>query len=256
MPGAIDKNAVRQRFQRSLETYNRAATVQRDMAGTLLDLFAAATLERQFEMITELGCGAGILTDRIAERFDFAHLTLIDLVPECEAFHRGRANVEFLCGDIETIELPESDLFLSNAVFQWLAEPEQFFGRVAEKLRNGGYLAFTTFGPETLHELSSLTGNGLPYRTAAELVNILESNGLHVIASHEELIVQEFDSPLAALRSLKETGVTAVSAGRPWSRRTLAEFSETYTDRFRLSNGNVPLTYHPIALVAGKKLTT
>ena len=179
MPGAIDKNAVRQRFQRSLETYNRAATVQRDMAGTLLDLFAAATLERQFEMITELGCGAGILTDRIAERFDFAHLTLIDLVPECEAFHRGRANAEFLCGDIETIELPESDLFLSNAVFQWLAEPEQFFGRVAEKLRNGGYLAFTTFGPETLHELSSLTGNGLPYRTAAELVNILESNGLH-----------------------------------------------------------------------------
>ena len=79
---------------------------------------------------------------------------------------------------------------------------------------------------------------------------------MYVIASHEELIVQEFDSPLAALRSLKETGVTAVSAGRPWSRRTLAEFSETYTDRFRLSNGNVPLTYHPIALVAGKKLTT
>ena len=255
MPGAIDKNAVRQRFRRSLETYNRSATIQRGMAETLLDLLTTATLERQFGEITELGCGAGILTDRIAERFDFARLTLIDLVPECAVFHRDRANARFLCGDVEEIELPESDLFLSNAVFQWLSEPERFFANLAGKLRSGGFLAFTTFGPETLRELSTLTGDGLPYRAEGDLVKLLESNDLKVFASQEELIVQEFDSPLAALRSLKETGVTAVAPTQRWSRRKLAKFSDDYTGRFRLPNGNVPLTYHPIALVAGKKLT-
>ena len=254
MPGEIDKNAVRQRFRRSLDTYNRTAVIQRGMAETLLDLLTSATLERQYEEITELGCGAGILTNHIAGRFDFAHLTLVDLVPECEAFHRERANTRFLCGDIEEIELPESDLFLSNAVFQWLADPARFFARLAGKLRSGGFLAFTTFGPETLREISALTGNGLPYRTVTEIVNLLESNHLEVLASREELVVQEFDSPLAALRSLKETGVTAVAPARPWSRRRLAEFSDDYSGRFRLPNGNVPLTYHPIALVAGKKL--
>lgn len=255
MSDVIDKNAVRQRFRRSLETYSRSATIQRDMAETLLDLLTSATLERQFETITELGCGAGILTGRIVERFDFANLTLIDLVPECEAFYRGLTGAHFLCGDIEEIELPESDLFLSNAVFQWLNDPATFFGRLAMKLRKGGFLAFTTFGPETLREISALTGNGLTYQTVKELVNILESNGFEVLASREELITQEFDSPLAALRSLKETGVTAVAPARPWSRRRLAEFSDAYIGRFRLPNGNVPLTYHPIALVAGKKLT-
>lgn len=255
MPGEIDKNAVRQRFRRSLRTYNQTAVIQRDMAETLLDLFTSATLERQFGEITELGCGAGILTDRIADRFDYSELTLIDLVPECAEFHSNRGNAHFLCGDIEEIELPESDLFLSNAVFQWLTDPVGFFARLAGKLRAGGFLAFTTFGPETLREISAVTGEGLSYRTGREIIELLESSGFEILAAREELVTQEFDSPLAALRSLKDTGVTAVAPARTWNRRKLAEFSDNYTGRFRLPDGNVPLTYHPIALVAGKKLT-
>ena len=253
MPGEIDKNAVRKRFGRSLATYNGAAAVQREMAGTLLDLFTSATLERQFAEITELGCGAGILTDLIPERFDYARLTLIDLVPECAQFHEHRSNAQFLAGDIEEIDLPESGLFLSNAVFQWAADPGRLFGRIAEKLNRGGYLAFTTFGPETLREVSALTGGGLAYRTAKELNVLLEANGFEVLAAREELLTPEFDSPLDVLKSLKATGVTAVSPAEPWSRRRLAAFSEAYTGNFRLPNGKVPLTYHPIALVAGKK---
>ena len=253
MPGEIDKNAVRKRFGRSLATYNGAAEVQREMAGTLLDLFTSATLERQFAEITELGCGAGILTDLIPERFDYARLTLIDLVPECAQFHEYRPNAHFLAGDIEEIDLPESGLFLSNAVFQWAADPGRLFGRIAEKLNRGGYLAFTTFGPETLREVSALTGGGLAYRTAKELNVLLEANGFDVLAAREELLTPEFDSPLDVLKSLKATGVTAVSPAEPWSRRRLAAFSEAYTGNFRLPNGKVPLTYHPIARVAGKK---
>ena len=253
MPGEIDKNAVRKRFGRSLATYNGAAEVQREMAGTLLDLFTSATLERQFAEITELGCGAGILTDLIPERFDYARLTLIDLVPECAQFHEHRPNAHFLAGDIEEIDLPESGLFLSNAVFQWAADPGRLFGRIAEKLNRGGYLAFTTFGPETLREVSALTGGGLAYRTAKELNVLLEANGFEVLAAREELLTPEFDSPLDVLKSLKATGVTAVSPAEPWSRRRLAAFSEAYTGNFRLPNGKVPLTYHPIALVEGKK---
>ncbi len=253
MPGEIDKDAVRRRFGRSLGTYNEAADVQRVMAETLLDVFTLATLERQFAEIVELGCGGGLLTDLIAERFDFAQLTLIDLVPECGALYRGRPATRFLAGDIETMELPEGDLYLSNAVFQWTADPGRLFGRIAEKLGEGGFLAFTSFGPETLREISALTGGGLAYRTGKELTNLLEANGFEVLAAREELLTEEFASPLDMLKSLKATGVTAVAPAARWTRRKLADFCEAYTGKFRLENGNCPLTYHPIALVAQKR---
>lgn len=253
MPEGIDKAAVRRRFGRSLATYRDAAQVQNAMAGMLLDLFTRATLERQFAEIVELGCGGGILTGLLTDRFDYARLTLIDLVPECAEFHRHRPAARFLAGDIETMELPEGDLFLSNAVFQWTEEPGRLLARIAEKLSDGGFLGFTTFGPGTLREIADLTGRGLAYRTGKEWITLLDANGFDVLAAHEELLAPEFDSPLDVLKSLKATGVTAVAPASRWTRRKLAEFSAAYTGKFRLGNGKFPLTYHPIALVAGKK---
>ena len=253
MPDAIDKCAVRRRFGRSLGTYRDAAEVQRVMAAALLDIFTLATLERQFAGIVELGCGGGTLTDLLTDRFDFAQLTLIDLVPECGKFHRHRPAARFLAGDIETMELPEGDLYLSNAVFQWTDDPGRLFGRIAAKLPDGGFLAFTTFGPENLREIAALTGRGLAYRGEPELAALLEANGFEVLAAREELLAREFDSPLDVLKSLKATGVTAVAPAVRWTRRRLAEFCEAYTGKFRLESGKFPLTYHPIALVAQKR---
>ena len=253
MSGGIDKTAVRRRFGRSLGTYNQAAAVQRVMAETLLDVFTLATGERQFAEIVELGCGGGILTDLLASRFDFARLTLVDLVPECEALHRDRPNTRFLAGDIETMGLPEGGLYLSNAVFQWTEEPGRLFGRIAGKLSGGGPLGFTTFCPGTLREIAELTGRGLVYRSGEEWRSLLEANGFDVLAAREEKLVPEFDSPLDVLRSLKATGVTAVAPAEKWTRRRLAEFCDAYTGKFRLENGKFPLTYHPVALVAQKK---
>ena len=109
---------------------------------------------------------------------------------------------------------------------------------------------------KVIETVSGVTGE--TYKTGGtfeekELNVLLEANGFEVLAAREELLTPEFDSPLDVLKSLKATGVTAVSPAEPWSRRRLAAFSEAYTGNFRLPNGKVPLTYHPIALVAGKK---
>lgn len=44
----LDKNLVRNRFRRSVESYDHAAEVQRLMAEELLELFRLATGERDF----------------------------------------------------------------------------------------------------------------------------------------------------------------------------------------------------------------
>ena len=58
MPDDLDKQRIRQRFARSLDTYADAATVQRTMAHDLLrDLLHVADGQRTFPRIAEAGCG-------------------------------------------------------------------------------------------------------------------------------------------------------------------------------------------------------
>ena len=111
----IDKTLVQRRFRRSAASYRKAALVQRETAGKLLDHFHLAAGEREFDRILEIGAGDGVLTELVETRFDYRELVLLDLVPEWEPFHRERPRCRFLAGDVETVELPGPfDLILSN----------------------------------------------------------------------------------------------------------------------------------------------
>jgi malonyl-CoA O-methyltransferase len=60
-----------------------------------------------------------------------------------------------------------------------------------------------------------------------------------------------FDSSEAVLRHLRRTGVNGCAAS-PWTRARLKSFCTSYTARFGM-NERVPLTYHPVWLIARKK---
>lgn len=250
----IDKQLVQKRFARSVDTYHEAAAIQRSMAETLLDQLALATCgERRFDRILEAGCGSGMLTDLLESRLEYRKLYLIDLVPEWEQFHRGRRAAEFFAADIETMVLPENlSLAVANAVFQWVEEFEALLIRLHAALAPGGILAFTTFGPENLREIAALTGRGLSYRALSGLHELL-APGFEILACHEELVTLEFSSVRDILRHLKATGVTASGGRSRWTRSTLAAFEADYTARFQSGNRMLPLTYHPIILIAGKR---
>lgn len=251
----IDKTLVQRRFRRSAASYRKAALVQRETARKLLDHFHLAAGEREFDRILEIGAGDGVLTELVETRFDYRELVLLDLVPEWEPFHRERPRCRFLAGDVETVELPGPfDLILSNAVFQWVEDLDRLFRRLAEALRPGGWLGFSTFGPANLREIAELTGRGLRYPAPAELDARLGSR-FEPVARHEELHRLEFDSPLEILRHLKATGVTATGVPARWTGANLRSFEEEYR-KFRLENGRFPLTYHPILYIARKRQTT
>ena len=184
---------------------------------------------------------------------EYRKLYLIDLVPEWERFHRGRRAAEFRAADIETMPLPEHlSLVIANAVFQWVEDLASLLIRFHSALETGGILAFTTFGPENLREIAALTGRGLSYRALAGLHELL-TPGFDIIACHEELITLEFATVRDILRHLKATGVTASGGRSRWTRSTLAAFEADYSARFRSGNRMLPLTYHPITLIARKR---
>lgn len=253
MPDDLDKQRIRQRFARSLDTYADAATVQRTMAHDLLrDLLRVADGQRTFPRIAEAGCGTGLLTDLIERHLDYQQLILIDLVPDCARLHQHRPRATFIPGDLETLTLPTHlDLFLANAVLQWIRDLPRLLQRLADALKPGALLAVTSFGPQNLREIAALTGRGLHYHDLQTWQRLLQPH-FSLLHADEHLHQLPFHSPLDVLRHLRQTGVTATASSStpPWTRTQLNDFSQRYRQRFRLPDGDLPLTYHPLTLIA------
>jgi malonyl-CoA O-methyltransferase len=158
----LNKNLIRQRFDRHAFEYDQYAHIQRRMAQWLL---ANIPSHSTVNSILEIGCGTGSLTLELRTRFPNAELTVIDLSPAMIAATRQKladlsARVTFIIGDAESIipQLAEDqpgsfDLIISNAAFQWFNEPEGTALACLHCLMQDGSFLFSTFTERTFEEL-------------------------------------------------------------------------------------------------------
>ena len=252
MSGQVDKQLVCRRFRRALPSYGRNAEVQRHMAGRLLEMVErTGGLPPQLGRVLEFGCGSAMLTARLFERCSVEEFFANDLVAESRTFveqavkgrHPGK--LEFLPGDVEQLDPPpcDLDLALSNATVQWLHDPARFFERLASSVRPGGVVAFSTFGTENMREIAALGESSLGYRSLDDIA-ALAGEAFEVVEIEHELRRQEFDSPEAVLRHIRETGVNGV-ARRVWTRSQYRDFLQRYRASYSTGRG-VALTWHPV----------
>lgn len=249
----INKQLITRRFSRAVESYNREAVVQRQIAHRMSDMLNRY-LPRPCNRILEIGSGTGFLTRRLVDTLHPEKLVLNDICQEmstCFTDLLGSGRATFLAGDAEFLSFPVGqDLIVSCSALQWFVSPEQFFERCNALLKQKGYFAFTTFGRDNLKEITSVTGSGLHYRSLEELKEALHIH-YEIVSAREERICLTFGTPLSVLYHLKHTGVTAVRQ-QLWTKGDLQEFCDEYARLF--SNGNsVTLTYHPIYIIAKKK---
>lgn len=253
----VEKSLVARRFLRSLATYDGAAVVQREMAERLVGGLLSARADGRFDDVLELGCGTGLLTERLLQNCRLRRLVLNDLVPECESTARRHAerrpgvSLQFVRGDMEAVEFPcPQDLIASSAALQWAADMRGLLARMSALLRSGGVLAIAAFGPSNLREVSDLTGRSLRYRALAEWREALA--GAHeILNGFEDLRTLWFASAREVLRHLRQTGVNALEA-EAWSPSKVRRFCRAYEATFG-RNGGVPLTYHPVFIIARKR---
>ena len=250
----MDKRLIAERFARARGTYTREAKVQLQVAEKMLQLVEQHRPDKELQQVMEFGCGTGIYSHLIVERLHPARLLLNDLCPEMEELVRSLP-ARFLAGDAEVMSLPAgTELITSCSTLQWFVSPSRFFQRCQEALTEGGLLAISTFGPENLREIRSLTGNGLTYPTLAELKQMLQAAHLQLLHGEEEEATLTFTSPLEVLRHLQRTGATGTGT-HIWTRGKLQRFENDYRQSFALPEG-VSLTYHPIYLIAQKNKNT
>lgn len=210
----IDKTDVAQRFSRSSLTYDSNATIQRHMCSRVSEIIL--NHRPAPDTMIEIGPGTGILTDMYSQRLHPKHLELwdiTDIATDLPGIHR-KCDAET---DISNLPSDSVDLIASSATIQWMNSPKQFAIKCAKALRNGGLAVFSTFGPETFHEIAPILPSPLHYM-ASDAWRELKLVG-YDIDVNEEMHTLEFKSPQELLRHISSTGVngcgvTATAAQR------------------------------------------
>ncbi len=251
----INKELVRQRFANACVTYNQHAVVQREMAYELV-MLAKRYVPHQLLKTTELGCGTGLLTHQIVQAFDVVEYVANDMVEEvmfstlailCDG---GVKNCFFLPNDIEKMALPTvQNVIWSGAVIQWISDLKSFFERAAESLVDDGFLVVSSFLEANFHEIKTITGKGIEYKTL-DCILALANDYFDVVEVKHYKRQLFFSSAAEVLRHMSFTGVNGVSS-KSWTRSDLLQFEKTYLN-FKTEEG-YPLTYHPVMMVFKKR---
>ena len=247
----IDKQRIQQTFQRAATSYESQAMIQHRVADHLLGLLDRHD-GKKIHRVLEIGCCTGLLTRKLAERYDEIYeLVLNDLV---ESFAVQAGNqvgipaISFLAGDIETVPLAGPyDLIISSSTFHWVHDLEGLLKKLADHMAPGATLAFSMYGPDNLEEIRELSGIGLNYFSLQEVEAMVKKH-LSLDHSDQKREVFHFEAPMEVLDHLRQTGVNAVSS-KPWTPGRLQRFKDEYLEKFSDDQG-VRLTYHPLYLMA------
>lgn len=253
-----DKSLLRSRFAANFRNYDSLATVQNEICAQLAEMLGRiCTVSPQG---IEIGAGTGFMTRRLVELFPDTFWTINDLVEESASYTAPYLNGKragYLWGDAETIGLPEEQgAIVSASTVQWFDDLPRFVGRAYRALEPEGYFALSTFGPDNFHEIKATAGEGLSYRTSADLLEMLSQTGFTIAENLEYIKHLYFDTPTDVLRHIKATGVNSLHNTR-WTKGQLNDFEQRYkrlfTNRDPQHDGQVSLTYHPILIVARKE---
>ncbi len=237
----MDKDRIAAAFARAAQSYEREALAQRVIVERLMSLVPRGRYRR----VLEIGCGTGLLTRRIEETFAPTEFFINDLCADMGA--ACPADSVFIPGDAESLEFPNKlDAVFSASAMQWFRDPSAFIRRAAALLKPGGILAVSTFAPDNLPELHSLTGNGLQTPSLHSL-RVMTEPFFSLLALESDAIALTFPDPPAVLRHLRETGVNGLSESG-WQPARLRALCRDYQAHFSVSGG-VRLTYAPIYLV-------
>ncbi|MDR3497047.1 MAG: trans-aconitate 2-methyltransferase [Ancalomicrobiaceae bacterium] len=105
-------------------------------------------------LVVDLGCGSGLSTRPLIERFAGAKVIGVDSSPAMlEKARKTVPGASYELGDVAAWEPPvPADLVFANAVLQWLPDHEDLMPRLVSRLRLGGVLAIQM--PDNLGEPS------------------------------------------------------------------------------------------------------
>ena len=234
------KAKVAHYFAAQVKTYDAWADVQINAAAQLAERLKKIPCP---QTILEIGCGTGLVTEKLLPLFPSASVLLTDIahtmVKHCYHKYVDRAqNICYAQMDGEELALQQSfDLIVSGMTFQWFHPIQKSLQQLYQQINPNGHLMFSLLGSESLKEwretfsLFNINHSGPDLPTIAEIQSIDSNIQLQV-----EYIRQPYRNAAHFLKTLKYLGASSphdshktLSAGH--LRRILRHLDQLFADR-------------------------
>ncbi len=255
MTPPLDPRQVRRAFGRAAASYGAHAVLQHEVEQRLverLDYFTTVPAR-----VLDIGCGPGRAALAMRDRWKPAQVIALDLaMPMLRLIRPGWLRpLARVNADARALPLADAsvDVVFSNLAVQWIEDLPALFDEVRRVLRPGGYLALSTFGPDTLHELRAAWSevdraphvNG--FADIARVGDALMHAGFRDPVLDGEHFTLTYNDALSLMRELKAIGATNADSRRArglTGRETLRRVGAAY-ERHR-AEGVLPATYEVI----------
>jgi malonyl-CoA O-methyltransferase len=253
----LDRAGVRASFDRASASYESAAGLQARVAAELLERLAVFAFEPG--VVLDLGAGTGRVTRELKRRYRRALVIALDLAPgmlrEARRHQQWWRRFERVCGDALRLPLADAsvDVVFSSLMLQWCEPLDAALAECRRVLKPEGFFAFSTFGPDTLHELRGAWASADDYNHVNHFVDLHEVGDALVRAGLMEPVLDVdrvevgYPDALSLMRDLKAIGAHNVTAGRPRAlvgRARLKRMQDAY-EAFRRDD-RLPATYEVI----------
>ncbi|MBK7044698.1 MAG: malonyl-ACP O-methyltransferase BioC [Rhodanobacteraceae bacterium] len=255
---SLDGGRVRRAFSLAAPGYDAIATLQHQVETALLERLEI--IQEAPLRVLDVGAGPGRASALLRKRFAKAEVIALDLALPMLHVAKSRTGwwkpFRRVCGDARALPIADQsiDLLFSNLCLQWCDDLVVVFDEFRRVLRPGGWLLFTTFGPDTLTELrqSWAAVDESPHINV--FIDMLDIGDRLLTAGFRDPMLDvddyelRYSDPKLLMRELKDIG--AGNADRQRARgltgkHKLAAMLRTY-ERFRADDGRYPATYEVV----------
>ncbi|NOQ22459.1 MAG: methyltransferase domain-containing protein [Candidatus Aegiribacteria sp.] len=259
-----DKAAVEYSFSKAAILYDRYADHHRIIAERLMDFIRP---DAAGGSILEVGCGTGILTEKLLDRFPASDVTALDISPDMIDRCRSKLNLSkrlsFLVTDAEEYcrRRNRYDLVASSCSLQWIHDRERFVESICALLPVGGKCLMAIPLRGMLHELveSCICGarkvmRQLDLDTGEEWETRFENSEMDILSSSTESVSCLYDHPLEVLKAIRGIGAGIDQSPAFLKPADMKKMTDYYRRHFEVDSfGKVSSTYR-ILYILGRKV--
>lgn len=254
----LDPIQVRRHFGRAAGSYEKHDALQREVGDALLERLGFY-LETPLRVV-DVGAGTGRGTALLKQKYPKAEVIALDLaLPMLRAAKQHsswRKPFMRVCAEATHLPLADHsvDVLYSNLCFQWVDDLPALFGECMRVLKPGGFMAFSSFGPDTLMELRAAWAEADQQPHVGRFLDMHDVGDAMLNAGLRDPVLDVFrytltySEPRKLLEELQGLGATNADrararglTGKGRYRRMLAAYEAMRTD------GRIPASWEVVS---------